>query len=389
MRLTCRRHYGEPQCAPTRRMSPSARSVALIVTPRFPPLLGGMERECALLARQFGQMGYRPVVLTEDLGQGLPEREELDGVLVIRVSSSPQRSAAVQLRVAARMARVMISLRGQAAFAIVRTFTLPALVSGLLRRLHLVDYPTLVTAETGGLEDDIVALENRPGAGAMKWLVTGNDLLNGLCQANIDHLRQFGYPAARVTMIPNGIETGAWAQTSPPARVERFLFLGRLEESKGIFELVEALAKLRGQGRSPKLLVAGAGPGEQEMKRRVADAGLDDSVEFAGLVPHEEIDRIFAQADCLVLPSWSEGMPLSVLEAAARHRALILSDVGDMGRLFGDKAWVFPPRDVEALAGCLAAAMDDPEPKADYGEVIGQVSIETVAGRLASELAGA
>ena len=370
-------------------MSPSARSVALIVTPRYPPLLGGMERECALLAAQFGQMGYRPVVLTEDLGQGLPEREELDGVLVIRVPSSPQRSAAVQLRVAARMARVMISLRGQAAFAIVRTFTLPALVSGLLRRLRLIDYPTLVTAETGGLEDDIVALEKRPGSGAMKWLVTGNDLLNGLCQANIDHLRQFGYPAARVTMIPNGIETGAWERTSPPAGIERFLFLGRLDESKGVFELVEALAALRAQGRSPRLLVAGAGPDEQEMKRRVTEAGLDDSVQFAGLVAHEEIDRLFEQSDCLVLPSWSEGMPLSVLEAAARHRALVLSDVGDMGRLFGGTAWVFPPRDVEALAGCLAAAMDQPEPKADYGDVLEQVSIEAVAARLASELARA
>ena len=82
-------------------------------------------------------------------------------------------------------------------------------------------------------------------------------------------------------------------------------------------------------------------------------------------------------------------MPLSVLEAAARHRALVLSDVGDMGRLFGGRAWVFPPRDVEALAACLAAAMDQPEPKADYGDVLEQVSIEAVAARLASELARA
>jgi glycosyltransferase involved in cell wall biosynthesis len=370
-------------------MSQQEREVALIVTPRFPPLLGGMERECALLASQFGQMGYRVVVLTEDLGQGLPERDEAGGALVIRIPSSPQRSTAVQLRVALRMARVMVSLRGQARFAIVRTFTLPALVSGLLRRLRLIDYPTLVTAETGGQEDDIVALEDRPGAEAMKWLVTGNDLLNGLCQANIDHLGEFGYPAGRVTMIPNGIETGAWQSTLPPARIERFLFLGRLEESKGIFELVEALTLLRDQGRSPRLLVAGAGPDEAEMKRRVADAGLEDAVEFAGLVPHEEIDRLFEQADCLVLPSWSEGMPLSVLEAATRHRALVLSDVGDMGRLFGGSARIFPPRDVEALASCLAEAMDDPQPAADYDAVISEVSIETVAERLARELAGA
>jgi glycosyltransferase involved in cell wall biosynthesis len=327
-------------------------------------------------------MGYRPVVITEQLGQPLPEREVVDGALVIRIPSSPQRTAAVQLRVAVQLARHLLAYRRTAAFAIVRTFTLPALVVGLMKRLRLIGYPTLLTAETGGNEDDIVALERRPGSRISKWLVNGNDRLNALCEMNMEHLVEFGYPSRKLTMIPNGIETGAWETTVAPERIERFLFLGRLDESKGIFDLVEALARLQELGRDATLLVAGAGPAEDRLRERVSKLGLDNAVEFAGLVPHEEIGTLFQQSDALVLPSRSEGLPLSVLEAAAHHRALIVSDVGDMRRLFGQSARIVPPGDVEALAEAMDDAMDDPNPIAPYEEVISAVSIETVAGKL-------
>ena len=367
-------------------MSPPGRGVALIVTPRFPPLLGGMERECALLAERFARMGFQPVVLTEDFGQNLPLRETVRGVLVIRIPSSPERRLFVQLRVAVGLARGMIAVRGRASFAIVRTFTLPALVSGLLRRLRLIDYPTLVTAETGGAEDDVVALEKRQGSSLMKWMVSGNDRLNGLCQANVDHMRQFGYPLSRLTTIPNGVETEAWHETSPPTEVRRFLYLGRIDETKGVLELVEALGRLRDHGHSPTLMVAGAGPAEDQMKELVTASGLNGCVSFLGLVPHSEVGDLLSRADCLVLPSWSEGMPLSVLEAATRHRVLVLSDVGDMRRLFGDSAHIFPPGDIDALTDCMAQAMTSESPSTDYEGVITQVSIDEVARRLAQEL---
>jgi len=363
-------------------MSKPARDVALIVTPRFPPLLGGMERECALLAGQFARMGYRPVVITEQLERPLPEREVVDGTLVIRISSSPQRTVAVQLRVAAQIARQLLAYRRTAAFAVVRTFTLPALVVGLMKRIRLISYPTLLTAETGGAEDDIVALEGRPARHLSKWLVTGNDRLNALCQMTVDHLVEFGYPSRKLTMIPNGIETGAWGRTTAPAAINRFLFLGRLDEGKGIFELVEAISRLRCDGRKPTLLVAGAGPDEGRLRERVVELGLGEAVHFAGLVPHEEIGDLFSQADALVLPSWSEGLPLSVLEAAAHHRALIVSDVGDMRRLFGQSARIVTPGDVGLLTAAMADAMDDPNPTTPYEDVISEVSIETVAGEL-------
>ena len=354
--------------------------VALIVTPKFLPFLGGMERECALLAAELQLRGFSPVIVTEQLGLDTPRREESDGVRVHRVPSSPQRSLRVQLTVAARMALLVLRYRG-AGFAIVRTTTLPAVLVGLLKKLRLISFPTLVTAETGGEADDVVALAERPLFGLSRALVSAHDRLNGICQANVDHLREYGFPAEKITSIPNGIDTAAWGESTPPERVRRFLFLGRLDPEKGLFELLEAFGRVRAGHPEATLTIAGEGPALDALRERAGDG-----VSFAGRVPYERLGDVFDAHDCMVLPSYSEGMPLSVLEAAAHRRAMIITDVGDIRRMFGDRIRIIPPRDAGALAEAMEAAVADPSPRADYQEVIDRVGIAAVVDEMLARL---
>ncbi len=369
--------------------SPTNPPVALIVTPRYLPLLGGLERECALLADEFSKLGYSPVVVTEQLGMSLPREELVGKVRVIRIPSSEQRSVVVQLKVAFALATILIRLRQDVAFSVVRTFTLPALVVGLLKRLRLIKFPTLVTADTGGDGDDIVALQRRPLSVVSRWLVSSNDYVNGLCAANTEHLRQFGYSESKITSIPNGVDASSWGSTYPPEEVRRFLFLGRVVAAKGLFELIDAMSTLVSEHRDITLTIAGAGPDEQALRHRSSELGLEASVTFVGRVEYDELSDLFAAHDCLVLPSYSEGMPLSVLEAAAHHRVLVVTDVGDMRRLFDGRAFICPPRDVKALTESMRAAVESAEPMAEYGPIINEISIETVAARLIGQLLAA
>jgi len=362
--------------------SPTNPPVALIVTPRYLPLLGGLERECALLADEFSKLGYSPVVVTEQLGMSSPREEFVGKIKVIRIPSSENRSVIVQLKVAYSLAAILIRLRNDVAFSVVRTFTLPALVVGLLKRLRLIKFPTLVTAETGGDEDDIVALQRRPLSAVSRWIVESNDYLNGLCAANTDHLRQFGYSESKITSIPNGVDASSWESTHPPGEVRRFLFLGRVVAAKGLFELIDAMSTLASEHRDITLTIAGAGPDENELRQRSSELGLEANVTFAGQVEYESLTDLFAAHDCLVLPSYSEGMPLSVLEAAAHHRVLVVTDVGDMRRLFDGRAFICPPRDVKALTESMRAAIDSATPKADYAAIIDEISIKKVADDL-------
>jgi glycosyltransferase involved in cell wall biosynthesis len=129
------------------------------------------------------------------------------------------------------------------------------------------------------------------------------------------------------------------------------------------------------------LTIAGEGPALQELR---AFAG--DGVSFAGRIPYEELGAVFDAHDCMVLPSYSEGMPLSVLEAAAHRRAMIITDVGDIRALFGSAIRLIPVRDVEALTAAMSAAVAEETPSADYADVIERVSIEAVTAQILESL---
>ena len=363
------------------RRQPGDDAVALIVTPGYLPILGGMERECALLAQEFRRRGFRPVVITEQQGMDVPLRETMDGVEVVRIPSSLERSLGLQLRVAAQMARLVLCHR-RASFAVVRTMTLPALAVGLLKALRLIRFPTLVTAETGR---DVAALRELPLYGLSRRLAGAHDRLNGLSQANVDDLRAGGFAERKITAIPNGIDTSAWQRTATPERVDRLLFLGRLDPEKGVFELVEAFARVHTAHPSLRLTFAGQGPAREELRERVEQHGLGDAVEFTGRVEYKQLGALFGRTDCVVLPSYSEGMPLSILEAAAHHQVLVVSDVGDIRRLFGDRIYICPIRDPEGLARVLQRVVQE-APRTDYEDIVASVSISTVAETMLGHL---
>ena len=357
--------------------------VALIVTPGYLPLLGGMERECALLAHEFGRRGFTPVVITEQQGLQVPRREFLDGVEVLRIPSTVERSLSLQLRVAVQMARLVLRFRRRAAFAIVRTMTLPALTVGLLKKLRLLRIPTLVTAETGF---DVAALRELPLYPVSRALAGAHDCLNGLSQANVDDLLAGGFPDGKISSIPNGVDTSAWQRTTGPDRVEHLLFLGRLDPEKGIFELVDAFTDVRGRHPGLALTFAGEGPARAGLEARCRQSGIADAVDFIGRVPYEQLGELFGRTDCLVLPSYSEGMPLSILEAAAHHRVLVVSDVGDLRRLFGDRINLCPARDAAGLAAVLERVVSTRRPEVDYADALAKVSIESVAEAMLDRL---
>lgn len=358
----------------------------MIVTPRFLPLLGGMERECSLLADELARRGWDPLVVTEQLGLDLPLEDRIGAARVVRLPSSETRSLTVQLRVAWGIARILVAHRRRAGFAIVRTTTLPSLVVGLLKRLGLIGFPTFVTAETGGEGDDVAALAGRPLFAVSRALVSGNDRLNGICQANVDHLREFGFPPEKITAIPNGIDVSAWGSARGPENIERFLFLGRIEPAKGVFELLEVFEQLRQTRPRIRLTIAGDGPSRADLQSRAVQRGLGEAVDFPGRIAYEDLGALFDSVDCLVLPSYSEGLPLSVLEAAAHRRAIVATDVGDIAPLFGDQIYLCRPRDPSDLARAMGEAIEDPHPRTDYEDVVRRVSIAAVTDQILASL---
>jgi glycosyltransferase involved in cell wall biosynthesis len=189
-----------------------------------------------------------------------------------------------------------------------------------------------------------------------------------------------GYPAGRVETVHNGVEL-------PPAagianvRAELGLAPGsqvvgsvaRLCDVKGQRELIDAFARLRNGAAGARLLLVGedletGGRYRADLERRAAELGVGDRVHFAG--HRDDVPAVLDSIDVFALPSWTEGLPMTVLEAMAHGRPVVATPVGGTPELVvdGETGVLVRPRDPDDIARGLARVLADPEAARAMGE---------------------
>lgn len=167
------------------------------------------------------------------------------------------------------------------------------------------------------------------------------------------------------TATPRLLEIGASRGVESANRAIRLLFVGWVEEEKGIFQLIEACARLA-DSSSFQLRVVGDGRARQQAQRFVEQNGLQNRVVFSGWLAGHSLEEAYAQADVFVLPSWYEGLPNSMVEAMAAKLAVVVTAVGAIPEVVsqGENCLVIPPRDVDALASALYLLINDAQSRA-------------------------
>ena len=167
-------------------------------------------------------------------------------------------------------------------------------------------------------------------------------------------------------VIPNGVDLRRYQGVQPFARYRdgtlNIFFVGRFENRKGLLYLLKAYRVLRKRGYDCRLLVAGSGPQEREVRRYIATRRLR-GVELLGRVSDDDKARYFATADVYVSPATGqESFGIVLLEAMAAGAPIVCSDIhgykGVVRR--GEEALLVPPRDVQALVDAIARLLDDP-----------------------------
>lgn len=140
------------------------------------------------------------------------------------------------------------------------------------------------------------------------------------------------------------------------------LYLGWLEESKGIFELLEA-TKLITKQHDFTLKIAGSGNAYKNIISFVNAHNLDNVVEMYGWVDNKLKKELLEMADIIVLPSWHEGFPNSIIEGMASRLAVVVTKVGNIPDVLYDReqALLVPPKDIYALKSALVNLIVDEE----------------------------
>jgi len=197
-----------------------------------------------------------------------------------------------------------------------------------------------------------------------RFLVSG-DVVTVLSSAELAAYRSFD-ARINVHLVPNAIDPAGLAdrpRSYNETQPLRLAYVGRILRAKGLFELVEALTRLKGLGREFRVHIAGEGPDQRELVAASERAGLQDRVRFLGNVFAAEKFRLLLESDLFLLPSYSEGLPYSLLEAMAAGCVPVTTPVAAIPDVVrdGEHGVFVPARDSGALAGAVAALDDDRE----------------------------
>lgn len=203
-----------------------------------------------------------------------------------------------------------------------------------------------------------------------KWFYHHYPKVIGVSEPIVDVLRKAGLRQNQVALVRNGVNIPAAIPAEQLSKLRQELQLApgtfcllnsaRLTRQKGQWNLIDATYQLVQAGIPCRTLIVGQGPLVAELQQQIDKLGINQSVSLLGF--RSDIDQLLALCDIFVLPSLDEGMPMSLLEAAAANKPIVTTQVGDIGKLIEHQhsGWVIPVNDASALANALLQLHQQP-----------------------------
>jgi PEP-CTERM/exosortase A-associated glycosyltransferase len=351
------------------------------------PLHSGYTFRTAALLREQRKLGWQTFHLTspkhgESAGHAAPtDEQEVDGLHFFRTPPSRSPLAGLPLlnqwTLMQALEQRLLAVAQQVKPHIIHAHSpvlnaLPALAVGRRLGIPVVD-------EVRAFWEDAAVDHGSTGEGSLRYRLTRALETHALrqsghvftiCEGLRAEIVSRGIPAQRVSVIANAVDIEAFelgGQPDPALKAELGLtgatvvgFIGSFYAYEGLNLLLEALPTLLQQRPEVRLLLVGCGPQDAALKSQAQRLGLADKVIFTGRVPHAQVTRYYDLVDVLAYPRHSMRLtelvtPLKPLEAMAKGRLLVASDVGGHKELIrsGENGMLFSAGQPLALAGAL------------------------------------
>jgi glycosyltransferase involved in cell wall biosynthesis len=307
----------------------------LMVTPRYLPEIGGVERHVHEVATRLAEAGAEVTVLTTDRTARRASVTRDGGATVRRVPAHPRgRDWLFAPAIATEVARAECDVVHVQSY---HTFVAPLAMAAAARRRM----PYVVTFHGGGhsqqLRDRLRGLQRR----ALRPLLARAAALVAVAPFEIaEYSAELRLPTTRFALIPNGVDMIAPAPSPDPNGAPAFghpliASVGRLERYKGHQRVIAALPHVLASEPDAHLWIAGSGPYENELRRLVSKLGLADNVEISSVAAADrmEMARRLSEVDLVVLLSEFESHPIAALEAISVGRPLLVASGSGLGEL--------------------------------------------------------
>jgi glycosyltransferase involved in cell wall biosynthesis len=194
-----------------------------------------------------------------------------------------------------------------------------------------------------------------------RWAFRATDYAIAGNHDAVQILRAKGYTGPARVIPQFGIDPALYASAAPPTDTFAIGYVGRLVPEKGLEDLLQATAGLRGRW---VLRLLGAGPDRERLMRMCRSLGVADRVSFDGQIPSPAVPAYLSQLHALVLPSrtrpnWREQFGRVLIEAMASGVPVIGSDSGEIPNVIGEAGLVYPEGDAAALRTHLGTLIAD------------------------------
>jgi len=344
----------------------------------YPPLvIGGISAHADGLARALARAGHEVVVLT--LGHpDAPEDAEVDGVRVVRARADLPWMPDDHF--VARMAGANHHLVGLAARLgdwrpdVVHAHDwLVAWAGNTLHALWGVPLVATVHATERGRGGGHLSAGQSTAINSVEWWLTYEAARVICCSTFMrdEVVGAFQLPAAKVHVVPNGVDPDDWGPG--PAGGRRgpdqplIVSWGRVQYEKGFQTLVHALPDVRSAIPGVRAVIAGRGSYLSDLRATAQAAGVADICDFPGFIPDDDLKDLLHQATVAVIPSFYEPFGIVALEAMAAGAPVVAAASGGLVEVIDGTGagLLYPPGDTGALSGTLRHVLADPLALAD------------------------
>jgi glycosyltransferase involved in cell wall biosynthesis len=320
----------------------------VFVTAFYPPAVGGAEKKAARLARALAAHGHKITVITKRL-DNTPERESCGGAEILRVGEP----GAVRADLAA-FAKILWQRRS--GYDVIHNFLLSSLTNVCSLAAGFAGKPLLVSVGGTGVYGGIADRTGFGSFASLKWrhIARGGAHFVLPSRMSRHEFETAGIAPGRLHLLGNPVELEVFC---PPAAGEKkilrdrlglcgrtFVFVGRLEEQKGLDRLLSAWALGALAGTGAQLIIVGDGALRGKLAAQSRAPGLEGSVRFEG--GRNNVPDYLRAADYFVLPSRGEGLSNAMLEAMACGLPPLTTDVSGSELIAdGQNGFVVPNAD--------------------------------------------
>lgn len=344
-------------------MANQEKKTLAIVIREYYPSIGGAQSQAKRLARELKSKGWKVIIFTQKLQSTHPSKEFIGGAEVIRISSARIRFLGSLLFLFKLFSHLVFKRREidvMLGFMLKQASAVAALASKVIgRRIAL-------STAGAGQYGDVQTSKRIPFGWLQLWMCSFADAFIAVSPQVKEELIREGFAEEKIYQIPNGVELKSIEAPDKKFLKEKLglpqgiiiIYTGRLSVEKGVGLLLEGFIKLKDK-KDVSLVIIGEGPLYPHLKKIVERESLRGKVIF--IEPQDEVWEYLFAAEIFVLPSISEGMSVSLLEAMAAELAVAASDISANSLLIENEkdGLLFKSGDSDELRRCLEKFIAD------------------------------